>query len=80
MRSTITTNVLLLSILAFIVGSVLFFTMYAVPVYITIVHEANVEMAREYRAAEEVHAQQWQYMLDKFFVLRCNTDQAETGE
>jgi len=80
MRSALTTNALLLIIAVILTGSIAFTTLYAIPVYLSIAHEANVEMAREYRAAEEVHAQQWQYMLDKFFVLRCNTDHADNGD
>ena len=80
MRSPLATNMLLMLVVATQIGSTAFRTLYADPVNLAIVHESQLETAREYRAAVEIHEQNWQYMLDRFFVVRCNSDQATQGD
>ena len=79
MRSTLTTNILLTLIALILSGSIAFTIVYAIPVYLAIVHQSSVEVAREYRAAEEIHAQNWMMMVDRVFVVRGNTEQATQG-
>jgi hypothetical protein len=79
MRSTLTTNLLLLLIAVILSGSIAVFHVVILPLHNAICYEANLELAREYRAAEQTHAQQWESHIDKFFVLRCNTDQGQVG-
>ena len=81
--SDATSTLILLLIAVEIVASVLFLIGFVLPACIAeinrgylAVSEQNIEASKQYRLAQYEHRLQWESHIDKFFVLRCNTDQA----
>ena len=79
MRSLFATNLLLCLIAVILSGSIAFALIYAAPVYIAIIHESQVETAREYKAAAENYCQTTEYIVSELFVPVCSSDQATKG-
>jgi len=72
--SDATRNLILLSLLIAIVASVLFIVGYIVPAGIAEINHGYLQVAQEHRETEYQHQLQWESLLDRFFVLRCNLE------
>jgi hypothetical protein len=72
--SSATRNLILVAMLFLNFMSVLFVFGFVVPAYISEVNRGYMDVAKEHRLTQYENQLQWEAMLDKFFVLRCNSD------
>jgi len=77
LASDTTRNLILLSMLVLNAAAILFVFGFVAPAYIAEINRGYLAVTKEHRLALYENHLQWEAMLDKFFVLRCNTKDAD---
>lgn len=70
-------GLVLLSMLALNFFAILFVFVYVVLAGVVEINRGYLDVAKEHRLTQYENQLQWETMLDRFFILRCNTKDAD---